>query len=618
VGFKRKASSLPNRIARAHKSKARTHLLSARARFQIEQLETRVLLFMGPVSVSFPIFPVGVDSPQTFVSLIPPIAISDARAANFLPPATGEGGQAVITPFDPAHLADSTQDASSTLFLVNQNVGTGYSVAGSADEGRWQDTPQPSVVSSSQSSVISTFNAGSLGMGELGTQEGELLALAEARYSRVLLLAAGAEPFGPGIEANGNESTSLPAFDIATAGLTGFTAGHESLDGTYDPARPLMPFMLSMETGAELFPYQDHAGGPGAMPDISSGGGGPADSGEASAIQTGPPPNLGAIQFPAMNLARSTPIPVHLMGKVSGSPNFPTTESGTPGVTSANSSESFGATVLRQDDPDSTSAVTAPAQGPLAVGFTSFSDSTFSVIPPTLDNAAQSSAATTADTAQPGSEETAAVVAAFDRAASGSLDGFDTRIPTGPLASRNAGPLGPILASTGGDPTPEVDRDERAMYQTIERGESEAGNNQDAPEYLSAAVGSSEDAPGDLGGSVAVVLGTGGFPLKVTALPRNRTTELGGLLSSIRAGSGISSAPEDAAPAARSVDPGQVAGVASNRDDSPAFAVFIKAACGIALGLGMSSRAFFPTLLTRAQKRIRTRMRNLRSNPSHR
>ena len=102
-------------------------------------------------------------------------------------------------------------------------------------------------------------------------------------------------------------------------------------------------------------------------------------------------------------------------------------------------------------------------------------------------------------------------------------DGFNLRIPTGPFASRNAGPLGPILASVAGDPTPEVDRDERAMYQDIERRDAEPGYGEGALEIALDRTESSEP-----GGSVAAVEGRGGFPLKVTALARNRHTDLGG------------------------------------------------------------------------------------------
>ena len=43
-----------------------------------------------------------------------------------------------------------------------------------------------------------------------------------------------------------------------------------------------------------------------------------------------------------------------------------------------------------------------------------------------------------------------------------SSDGFNLRVPTGPFASRSTSPLGPLLAGIGNDPTPEVDRNERA------------------------------------------------------------------------------------------------------------------------------------------------------------
>jgi hypothetical protein len=533
----------------------------------------------------------------------------------------GEGEQAQITPFDP-HLASSIQDGSSTLFLVNQNAQTGNSVAGSGEEGRWQATLQPSVVSILQPSGVSTFNAGFEGAGESVLQEGGVAALHDARQ---ILLQTGADPLGPGLGEYGNGVAGLPGFDAGGGGLTVLAGGRESVDGMFDPGRP--PFLLQflLDAGSEPFGFPDHAPGEPGMSSYvaSSDGSDGSDGSDVSAagmpFAQGNLPGAAAMQYQSFNFAaRGGPPAVHLLGKISSSPNSPTTESGTTGASSASSSEFFVSMIQHQEDQDSASAVAVIAQGSLTAGMAPFSDSTFASVPASPDSPAQKSEQTIGDTFQLSPEETATVIAAFDQSASGSQGGFDSRIPTGPLASRNAGPLGPILASTGGDPTPEVDRDERALYQAIERGESEAGNNQDALESLNTAGGSSDDATSELGGSVAVVPGAGGFPLNVTALPRSRTTEPGGLLSSIRTGTASPSTPLDAALAARSLDPGQVAEVAPNRDDSPAFAVFIKAACGIALGLGMSSRAFFPSLLTGAQKRIRTRLRNLQSKSSRR
>src|SRR5262249_54254173 len=45
---------------------------------------------------------------------------------------------------------------------------------------------------------------------------------------------------------------------------------------------------------------------------------------------------------------------------------------------------------------------------------------------------------------------------------------FIVRVTTGPLASRSAAPLGPVLATVLVDPAPPVDRHERALSQAID------------------------------------------------------------------------------------------------------------------------------------------------------
>ena len=57
---------------------------------------------------------------------------------------------------------------------------------------------------------------------------------------------------------------------------------------------------------------------------------------------------------------------------------------------------------------------------------------------------------------------------------------------------------------------------------------------------------------------------------------------------------------------ARSIDPfaDAVIGEAPFRAETPGYADLIKAACGLALGLGMSSRAVFPNLLASIRRRL--------------
>ena len=173
----------------------------------------------------------------------------------------------------------------------------------------------------------------------------------------------------------------------------------------------------------------------------------------------------------------AAPVGGRVIVNVSNSFNSLTTENGTAGVAStpSGSSTPFVVTVQRQELDDTAAGVTAPAQAPLAAGTLAFSTAVTTGAAATPADPAQDAAATSTDGALQGSADEPAPVITAEQSPDEPSDGFNLRIPTGPFASRNAGPLGPILASVAGDPTPEVDRDERAMYQDIERRDAEPG-----------------------------------------------------------------------------------------------------------------------------------------------
>ncbi len=101
-------------------------------------------------------------------------------------------------------------------------------------------------------------------------------------------------------------------------------------------------------------------------------------------------------------------------------------------------------------------------------------------------------------------------------------DGYYVRLATGPPVSRSSGPLGPVLAASDTDPTPPVDRHERALLQEIPSLDRE-NDSEDPADSISrgrwAVVQVEEDLSQDQSGGrhVTVVLGAGGFPMKVTS-----------------------------------------------------------------------------------------------------
>src|SRR5262249_30801046 len=103
---------------------------------------------------------------------------------------------------------------------------------------------------------------------------------------------------------------------------------------------------------------------------------------------------------------------------------------------------------------------------------------------------------------------------------------FTVRVTTGPLASRSAAPLGPVLATVLDDPAPAVDRHERALFQAIDDLGSEEDHGAAARQSeLARAVAASLAEPGAVDGAGArapagrgpAEAGLGASPLKVRA-----------------------------------------------------------------------------------------------------
>jgi hypothetical protein len=219
------------------------------------------------------------------------------------------------------------------------------------------------------------------------------------------------------------------------------------------------------------------------------------------------------------------------------------------------------------------------------------------------------------------------VAAALGSAADGSVpessDGYNVRVSTGPLASRSAGPLGPILASSEADLAPPVDRHERALFQEIEGLPGDDGTGLTKGRYELTSLGLSSISPVEPGGSesnstggtVVAVSHGGGFPLMMTASGHTRRTDRAALLASVPATPTSDTAVADAAQSDRSTAEVQVALAEESHSSTGHSEVpdYVKAACGLALGLGLTSGPLFPDLLTRAPARLPKWLRSLRA-----
>lgn len=188
-------------------------------------------------------------------------------------------------------------------------------------------------------------------------------------------------------------------------------------------------------------------------------------------------------------------------------------------------------------------------------------------------------------------------------------DGYYVRMATGPLVSRSSGPLGPVLAASGADLTPPVDRHERALFQEIPNlnRENDSENSLDSAGTGRLAMAQVEDdsarsgpEPGER--HVTVVLGAGGFPMKVTSRSVGDRAGLAGLLAALpqpdQPPSPVPSDSQSGSLAATPVPPVELTAQVSYRADRRGYPDYLKAAWALVLGLGLTSGPLFSDLIT--------------------
>jgi hypothetical protein len=265
--------------------------------------------------------------------------------------------------------------------------------------------------------------------------------------------------------------------------------------------------------------------------------------------------------------------------------------------------------VQRQDEQGTAQSLAPAAQGPVSIGtlvIPSTSQGGDAPLPPITVVMPDATAGALVNQAP-------AVVAAAGMmaddlvaAASGVLD---VGVSTGPLASRSAAPLGPILGAADADPVPPVDRHERGLFQEIAGPlwEGATGTTQWRDELTSRGSpaippieGQSSDSD-STGGTVVAVSSGGGFPRMATAISHGRRTDRAALLDSVPSTTGPDTPRPDATAVERSTDLDE----AARADQSPASSDqidvpdYVKAACGLALGLGLTAGPLFPDQVNR-------------------
>jgi hypothetical protein len=187
---------------------------------------------------------------------------------------------------------------------------------------------------------------------------------------------------------------------------------------------------------------------------------------------------------------------------------------------------------------------------------------------------------------------------------------FSGRIALGPLASRDAAPIGPNLATVMADPAPSVDRYERALLQEIDEHDAQTGEGpaarsiqEDGPGEESPAIEESrplEDAgPGEA--TTEVIAGLGALPLKVSASTGGkRVADLDALLAALPGAAVGEAGPAVASNDDLAVDPVGVSlttPTSSSRHDRRGTPDYLTSACILAIGMGMTAGPLMPDLL---------------------
>jgi hypothetical protein len=195
-----------------------------------------------------------------------------------------------------------------------------------------------------------------------------------------------------------------------------------------------------------------------------------------------------------------------------------------------------------------------------------------------------------------------------------SAESFNLRVPTGPLASRGGGALGPTLALVDAEPTQPVDRLERALSQEIAglgAGDDEqtaSRGNGAHDEEMSEDPGTWPGSIGTTGtvGPVVSIPGRGGFPHKVTSLGRDQRVQFAAVWATLPAAAQANGTVAGTELGAISRSELPVAQTVSYRSapESLEFPDYVKAACGLALGLGLTSGPLFPDLIASLPGRL--------------
>jgi hypothetical protein len=594
---------------RARHSRYRA-LKSSASRFIIEELESRVLLNGTPEQRSLPFFIPNLPHPAVAVSTWAQPSFDVGQASTAQQAANSVASTAGLPRMVFVHLHLPTQTDPPLLIFADPQIPRGE---------QWT------------SSAVDTQSAAPAG-GELAAPFFVITGTESSNDASNMAPAGGEPEYGSGasIQPNGvgrfNFTSVLPNDSVPYSSLPGgpnsltiADTKHVDVPGMLDPDQTSVTFAIPVGALTESLGLSLREMAGDELPvlgqiDLVNPSGvtveqftpmpGPGPSGlQSLTVQLHNPTNGSRLVVQI-----TTAEPLSDVSPSSGA------ESGTTAAQSqaSNANVSFVLDVQRQEGLSPDQGAGSTVQAPIALGTL--------VVAPTPQGGASVSYSTwtapdeqdgdTAPAAQTGTSVVASSAPETPESSSQSAESFNVRVSTGPLASRSASPLGPTLASIDAEATQQVDRHERAMSQEIEGLQPNDGElstvwrSRDTDSELSTRPGSSRFAVP--GGPVVDVLGSGRFPMMVTSSGRGQHVPLADLWATLPAFADSENSHSSSAHAEISLLEVPSAGAEASRStpDSTAVPDYVKAACGLAFGLAMTSGPLLPDLLAGLPRRI--------------
>ncbi len=240
----------------------------------------------------------------------------------------------------------------------------------------------------------------------------------------------------------------------------------------------------------------------------------------------------------------------------------------------------------------------APAglAGPLLLAYGNVA---VTVSPPSLGSSGVAPDTEAASSELTAMEPSAVAIAAAGARLTTQVEVATPGVSVGPLVTRGSAPLRPPVGTIPGEPTPPIERNERAF----ELAALGSGAGLDAELLLGLTTnrsdGNGEDTPVDqatrTSGPLIALRGPGGLPVIVSSMRGQSLIDPAAVLATLAAPENLPDAGQQLArlPA---LPPLEASGALRRGDEVPCTD-FLKAACGLMLGIGLTTGPLYPDLM---------------------